>query len=152
MFSVAFLLVGTLCADSYYFIQFISWGSVIVVFASSDGIQFDIKNNKFRHYKSNFGIMRGTWESLSKYVNVLVLTRTGNRHFYGRYMRQLGTLKDSVHRVYLADSTHRDKIELASKSSFDSAKKIAQRFEKELKLPLVKYSPQISQKTKDRRR
>jgi hypothetical protein len=72
-----------LFTNSYYFVQFIIWGLIVIVLGANDGIELDVKNHRYRYYKSNFGISRGKWKDFTKYVNIVILSKTGTKSFFG---------------------------------------------------------------------
>jgi hypothetical protein len=123
---------------------------------TNDGIEFDITKQQFRYYKTIFGITKGAWLDFSKYVNIVILSKTGTKNpwggsiglIYGGTLGKVGGMKDAVNYIYIVDRSHRNKIEIASISGFEEAKKKAFKIGEKLELPVVKYNPIISDKTK----
>ena len=118
---------------------------------SGYGTQIDKSINKYREYSSLYGVKRGEWKSLDKYPFLSVLpSRTGMK-IYSRTNQSTTNIDDSFDICFLSEN-HRGKIVIQKLSTKDEAIAYAEALSDDLNIPLTKYNPVISDKTKSRRR
>lgn len=116
------------------------------------GIEIDPENRKYRYFKSFYGKASGKWENIDKYQAVIVLRKNMKGQMLSPKLVNELSFKHIVFDVNLATKSHRTKLSLKKYRSIDDAMDLAKSLSKELNMPLEKYDPVISERTRNRRR
>lgn len=88
---------------------------------------------------------------LNKLPDITIFKQNYSRSTYGRSTNHL-TKRLSVHSVVLLSENHRKRVKVFSSYSKNAAKQELVRISEEYNKPIVRYSPIISEKTKNSRR
>lgn len=147
--SYIFFGIGIMAAFSEQYML----GAVLVVAAAfaaftSSGIVLDLSQNKYYKYVKYFGVIpAGKWRSLRSYHHISVMN----------HRETAGTSEDidtSIKRynVVLLNDTHRKKLIVKSFPTKEEAKQEAIKLSNIINFDLVQYHPQVSARTRRRRR
>jgi len=150
LFGLGLLLLGILAIQNEIIVGLILLSLSLLLFAFTSGLEINTENKSYRHYKSTFGLKRGEWKPLSKYTAQIILKKTGKRKVLGPSLARELSFSSSEYELYLTDSTHRLRFFIKSFEYPDSARIYARKLFQELNIPLEKYSPKISDKTRAR--
>ncbi|MEN8928740.1 MAG: hypothetical protein ABF242_07265 [Flavobacteriales bacterium] len=89
-------------------------------------------------------------ETLDNYPFVTMLTKSYSRATYGRSTNKVNE-KLKVYSVVLLNSTHRRRIKLSGFDTMQEAKQELLEISKKYNKKIVRYNPQVSQQTSNRR-
>lgn len=115
---------------------------------TSSGIELDIANKKYYKYIKYFGLIKsGKWRSLKTYHHVSVInTKKTNINAAND-----DTVKKSYNVVLLNDS-HCKRLVVQTCPTVEAARSVAEELSTKTNFDLVQYHPQISARTRRRRR
>ncbi len=117
----------------------------------SYGMQIQADKDRFREYQSLAGIRWGKWKSLKEYPDVAILTENKGYAVYSQSNRRTADT-DLSYGVYLLTPSHRVRVEVSTFKEKQEAKKFAEELAMVLLKKYTVYNPQVSQKTRSRRR
>lgn len=118
--------------------------------SSSYGSQIDFDKGVFREFGTIFGIKRGEWKKLEKLKDVTILVGQQKTAIMANVV-QVGTSTDDRYEVCLLNESHRVRIVIQKYKDLEEAKTFAASLATKMNGSVVKYSPAISQKTRNRR-
>ena len=120
-------------------------GSLIIF--NTVGIEISGETKMIKQYTRVFGIKFGKWQSVDNYTCISLLNvRMRSRTYGGSSNRSVQTSSNKTI-IYLLNDSHLKKLAIVE-AGISEAEEIS----KLLDLPIVKYSPQISSKSRARRR
>lgn len=114
------------------------------------GFQIDASKNRFRSYSEAFGIKRGTWQVLSDFPDVAILSTKKGTTTASMSNRTV-TSTDVVYEVYMLSETHHTKVQVAEFKDQDKALAFAKEFATVVEKKYARYSPQLSARSRRRR-
>ncbi len=148
----AFLLLAGLI--SLFEIWYLGLAFILIsgfFLTASYGSEIDIQNGKFREYGSIYFIKRGKWIALDKLPEITVKKSRDGMTIHSRTNHST-TLIDNRFEVCLLSATHRTKCLVQKFDSKDEATVFAHKLANQLNKSLVQYQPQLSDKTRARRK
>jgi len=153
-FSLSSILL--LMAIAFYqldslILSFVLITIIILILSSRSGIEFNKKNDKYRSYITYAGIKKGDWKGLKTYVGIVIISRKGTKKIMGFYQTSSINKSENIYQIFLVDKTHRNKMKIGTEIKRSNADIFANLISSELNIPLVKFSPKISQRTLDRK-
>ena len=120
---------------------------VSLIIFNTVGIEISGETKMIKQYTRVFGIKFGKWQSVDNYTCISLLNvRMRSRTYGGSSNRSVQTSSNKTI-IYLLNDSHLKKLAIAE-AGISEAEEIS----KLLDLPIVKYSPQISSKSRARRR
>jgi hypothetical protein len=131
--------------------SYISFTFIAIIIAIFSGIEFNLENKKYRKYISVFGLKNGKWLSYNEYIGIVIFSSKGTKRSLGLNYITHSRSKE-IHNVFLVNKNHRKKIKIASKKSRKSVERFASDISEYLSIPIVKYSPKLSEKSLVRRK
>jgi len=129
---------------------FILIGSFITF--ANNGIQLDTNTNRSKQYVSYLGLRMGKWKSMEQYHHISILRSRETTTAFSRSNRRTTTSEDVYYDITLLDDTHRQKLGVKRSKSEKLALESAKELVDILGFDFVKYSPQVSEQTRSRRR
>ncbi len=117
---------------------------------SARGLIINIRMKETKTYSRIYGIRFGKWVSVEGYPNISVLSKRFSSSMTSRSNLTMSLGSEVFYEVYLLDKTHRLKHFIQSYEDVNMANKNMNIIASKLGVNPVKYSPVISQKTKDR--
>lgn len=134
-------------------------GAVLPVLAilwlfTDSGIEFDLGKGRYRKFDSYFGGRTGEWGSSNIWEGILPLPGKGSKEVPPPHMAAPDPLKfrDRFFDVHLTDGEHRRKLFLKSFKEENEAREYAEGISADLGLPIEKYSPTVSERTRSRKK
>ena len=115
----------------------------IYLASSYVGILIDLKNRKFKFYKSKFGIKEGNWNYFKNYPYLSLLSVNQKQTTYSHTQAQ-NTTRFIVYRIYLLNEKHTEKLLIREYRNKLLAEKYLDQLANELKLETDIYSPDFS--------
>ena len=119
--------------------------------ANSYGTELDMNLKKYREYTAVYGLKTGEWKLLKTRPFIGVLTSRSSQKTYSRSNRSTTLMTDSFD-VCLLNQNHREKTVVKKLDTRKNALKYAEELASLLGVEIVQYNPEISEKTKARRR
>lgn len=118
---------------------------------SYSGIELDPTEKRYRQYNYYIGVKTGSWESLSPYPFLTILSSSQG---YSATSRAGVTMKATERGfdICLLSKTHRNKLVIHRVKGQEEAKEAAVDLARRLGVTLADYKPLISEKTAARRR
>jgi len=116
------------------------------------GIEINPENRKYRYFKTFYGKASGKWENLDKFQAIVVLKKNMKGQMLSPKLVNELSYKHIVFDVNLVSKSHRTKLSLKKYRSIDDAMDLAKSLSQNLNMPLEKYDPVISERTRNRRR
>jgi hypothetical protein len=115
------------------------------------GVEVDVINGKFRSYRSFMGIKTGTWNDLADFPFISVIKRNTSQRVYGQSMAGYD-LERQFYSIILMNESHRVKFVLKNVEGSEQALKEAEVLARDLEREFVNYNPQVSARSRARRR
>ena len=116
------------------------------------GFQINPEKRVFREYTALFGLRIETWKSLEGFSDVSVLRKKITTKAFSRTNRSATTSSGTFYEVHLLDSTHLNKHLIIRWTDDELAARDAQQLAATLGFKYGAYDPQISARSKARRR
>lgn len=153
LLSVIFI---PLCLFEWTFIPLLVFPTLLLI--KKKGIEFDINNRRFRNFTSRGKFRKGKWQDWTKYFDVVLQSRSAKKNVRsGNLVPDLmgvsGKLeyRQTIHNVYIMDEKHLKKMFIDTFKSYAEAKDFAIAFSEYSNMPIRKFSPQISEASRNRR-
>ncbi len=125
--------------------------SILVIIAPS-GIQLDPTNRSYRYYPFIFSLKSG-WRSLEIYTDITILSRNITQSMHSaRTIGNSVSHTDKYHDICVLIKSHRKKMLIKRFKNYEEARAELPQFAEKLGLVISKYNPEISEKTKARKR
>lgn len=124
---------------------------ILYVLASKNGMDLSTKENYYKEYISFLGIKTGKWKTAYGLTDIAILT-LNKTHTIGNFAAPNIKISDAETGVYLLTPSHRKRKLVSTCKSFKEADELAKKIADKMNKNYTNFNPQISQKTKMRRR
>jgi len=124
---------------------------ILYVLASKNGMYLSTKENYYKEYISFLGIKTGKWKTAYGLTDIAILT-LNKTHTIGNFAAPNIKISDAETGVYLLTPSHRKRKLVSTCKSFKEADELAKKIADKMNKNYTNFNPQISQKTKMRRR
>jgi hypothetical protein len=115
------------------------------------GIIFNVENKTIKQYYTIYGIPFGEWISIEKYPYISILNKQYSGAFKSGGNLQMHQSKFNHFELTLLDKSHRMKLLINSYDEYNMAENVMKKLSSKLNIEIVKYSPKIGAKSKQRR-
>ena len=118
---------------------------------AKNGILIDPNLKRAKQYIGYLGLRIGKWKSMEQYCHITILRSRESSTTYSRSNRVTTTSAETFYDVTLLDKTHRQKLGVIRLKGEKQAAEAAKELVKILGFDFVKYTPEVSEKTRARR-
>jgi hypothetical protein len=117
----------------------------------SSGTEYCKDSREYREFTKSFFRTSGKWLKVESYTDIAVLMGKEGFTAYSRGMVELN-VSEKVFDLYLLKPDHRSRLILKRTTSLEEAEQEGEALAKDLGLNWTAYSPEISERTRARRR
>jgi hypothetical protein len=108
-----------------------------VILSKSSGLELDFSMKRYRKYNKFLRKTKGEWRDLSKFHNIVVLSKTGS----GTLMTSSVKVLQGFYELYLMDENHIKRLFILGTDDFNVLQRKITTLKLKLNIPEVPYNP-----------
>ena len=112
-----------------------------VILSKSSGLELDFSMKRYRKYNKFLRKTKGEWRDLSKFPNIVVLSKTGSKTASGTLMTSSLKVLQGFYELYLMDENHLKRLFILSTDDFNVLQRKITTLKLKLNIPEVPYNP-----------
>lgn len=112
-----------------------------LILSKSSGLELDFSMKQYRKYNKFLINTKGEWRDLSKFPNIVVLSKTGSKTASGTLMTSTLKVKQGYYELYLMDKHHLKRLFILSTDDTRELNKKIMTLKSKLKIPEQPYNP-----------
>jgi|SRR5690554_828609 len=114
---------------------------VAIILGKTKGVQFDIKNRRYRKYSQLFMRKTGTWKEIENNIDLVILMKHGVKSTTGTMLTSTLKVKGNFSELYLMDKSHTQRFFIDSSENHDYIKSLAYELSSLLNIKIESFNP-----------
>lgn len=116
---------------------------VAIVLGKTKGVEFDIKNRKYRKYSQLFMRRTGTWKEIEDKIDLVILVKHGVKSTTGTMLTSTLKVKGNFSELYLMDKSYTQRFFIDSSENHDYIKSLAHELSSLLSIKVESFNPKF---------